>query len=175
MYTIVGFSNGQIALNFHNGIKQVTINFPVPIVEGKYITGATLDRLLENYINNAIEASSPPIASNEEDIQALVTSISLTPKEIEKQLSLAVQRYLNNTAIQYGYNNIISACTYTNSSNLIFSAESQAFVLWRDAVWTFCYSYLSDVSAGTKSIPTESEIISLLPVFIAPEGSMPIV
>jgi hypothetical protein len=36
---------------------------------------------------------------------------------------------------------------------------------WRDAVWLRCYEVLAEVQAGTRPVPTEAELIALLPSF----------
>lgn len=73
-----------------------------------------------------------------------------------------VQNYLDTTAQERGYDNIVSLCTYATSAIPKFKLEGQAGVIWRDAVWSKCYEILAEVQAGTREVPTD--IISELPV-----------
>ena len=75
---------------------------------------------------------------------------------------VVVQSYLDTTAQERGYDNIVSLCTYATSTIPKFKLEGQAGVIWRDAVWTKCYEILAEVQAGTREVPTD--IISELPV-----------
>lgn len=86
-----------------------------------------------------------------------------TEAEIQKQLTDAVQNYMDTTVQARNYDNINSACTYANSTDHIFAAEGVACVKWRDAVWRKCYDMLAEVKAGTRAIPTAEEVIAELP------------
>lgn len=81
-------------------------------------------------------------------------------------LENVVQKHLDDTVKVRGYDGIMSACTYANSSNAVFKAEGLAAVAWRDAVWSYCYTVLAAVQSGTRAIPTEAELIAGLPVMV---------
>lgn len=83
-------------------------------------------------------------------------------------LTAAVQRHMDSVAGERNYDNIISCCTYATSSNAKFSAEGQAAVAWRDNVWVVCYEVLDEVKSGQRAIPTEAELIALLPALVWP-------
>ena len=92
-----------------------------------------------------------------------------TADEIKQQLVNAVQAHLDATAKAKGYDNILSAVTYAGDTLIPqFDIEGQAYKAWRSQVWAFCYAYLADVQAGTKPVPTASELIALLPAPPAP-------
>lgn len=91
-----------------------------------------------------------------------------TPAELQQiEYEKAVQAHLDKTAQNYGYENILSACSYAGEINP-FQAEGKAFTAWRGNVWAYCYSVLSDVEAGTRTAPTLSELIQELPAYVAP-------
>lgn len=76
----------------------------------------------------------------------------------------AVDAILNSTAQSKGYDNIVSACSYSAAQNP-FQIESTRFVVWRGEVWAACYVILADVQAGVRGIPTIDELLSELPQF----------
>ena len=80
--------------------------------------------------------------------------------EQNKQMSItAVQNMLDNAAKAKGYDSILSACSYAAYPNP-FQAEGQEFVAWRGAVWAKCYEILGEVEAGTRPVPTVSELLA---------------
>lgn len=83
--------------------------------------------------------------------------------KVQKNLTNYVQKYLDRKAQAKGYDGIVSACTYLNSTNAKFKAEGEAYVAWRDSVWSKFYEILNDALAGNCDIPTENELISELP------------
>lgn len=95
-----------------------------------------------------------------------------SPEEIKKRrisrVERAVQRMLDDKAREYGYDNILSACSYAGCDNH-FMAEGQAFTMWRGAVWKYCYDQLADIEAGNRSEPASiEEFLSELPQFVPP-------
>ena len=80
------------------------------------------------------------------------------------KLTEFVQRHLDATVKVKGYDSVLSATTYVTSVNSKFKADGAAVVKWRDAVWTTCYSVLSEVKSGNREIPTEDELQALLPI-----------
>jgi hypothetical protein len=85
---------------------------------------------------------------------------------LKEQVVTTIQTLLDNTARSRGYDDIVSLCTYANSTIPKFKAEGQAGVDWRDACWAKCYQIMSEVQGGTRSIPTPEEILSELPNII---------
>jgi len=90
------------------------------------------------------------------------------PEQIQKEMTDAVQRHLDNTAKTRGYDGILSLASYATSTNPTSSAEGQAGVAWRDAVWAYCYQVLADVQANARTIPTEEALIAELPAMVWP-------
>jgi hypothetical protein len=86
--------------------------------------------------------------------------------EIASVLVAAVQSHLDAAARTRNYDGMLSLCTYATSTNAKFAAEGQAGVAWRDAVWAKCYDVLAAVQAGTRTIPTEAELLAELPAIV---------
>ena len=83
--------------------------------------------------------------------------------EAKQRLITAIQGHLDSKAQERGYDNIFTACTYAGDPNPTWNTEGTAFKAWRSAVWQYCLTVLADIEAGTRAIPTESELIAELP------------
>lgn len=92
----------------------------------------------------------------------------LSREQIIYSLTASVQHYLDGKPQERFYDGILSLCTYANSLNATFRAEGQAGVEWRDAVWATCWEVMAEVDAGTRPVPTEAELLSLLPELVWP-------
>ena len=92
----------------------------------------------------------------------------LTPEQIQEKTiesyKEAAQSQLDSLAQSWGYDSMISAASYANSTNAQFKAESLALIAWRDDVWTAAYVLLANVQAGKKSAPkTVDAFLNQLP------------
>lgn len=86
-----------------------------------------------------------------------------TNAQIQRQMTMKVQRYLDTTAQKLGYDSCLSVCSYVNTGVTKFDEEGEAFRKWRSAVWAKGYEILDAVKAGTREIPTEEELFAELP------------
>ncbi len=84
------------------------------LVNGSWVLGCTISALPQEEIDRKAQEKADAMMQPYKD---------------------AVQRLLDRTAIEKGYDSIISMCTYANSTNATWSAEGQAAVNWRDACW----------------------------------------
>lgn len=91
-----------------------------------------------------------------------------SPEEIEasiqKRLTDAVQYALDSFAQTRGYDGIMSACSYANSTDAQFKIEADYCITLRDETWRMGYAIVADVKAGLRPIPTIEELIDELPV-----------
>lgn len=69
-----------------------------------------------------------------------------------------VTELLESKAKEYGYDNIVSACSYATSTVPKFLAEGRAFSEWRDLCWTLVFGI-------TDTSKTPDEVMGSLPVF----------
>ena len=87
-----------------------------------------------------------------------------TEVEMKQQLKQVVQSYMDVKVQERDYDDIVSACSYSSSTDHIFAAEGVTCVKWRDAVWRKYFDVLADVDAGIRKFPTAEEMIEELPV-----------
>lgn len=88
----------------------------------------------------------------------------------QSRLSAAVQTHLDATARARSYNSALSCVSYVDSTVAQYRTEATAMRDWRDAVWQRCYELLAEVQAGQRPIPSEQELIALLPTILWPQS-----
>lgn len=93
-----------------------------------------------------------------------------TPEEQEAALqaeyTALIQSMLDKEAQKLGYDNCNSVCTYIDTGVQKFDDEGKAFRAWRSAVWAKGYEILDAVKAGEMAIPTEEELVEMLPKLV---------
>lgn len=92
-----------------------------------------------------------------------------TPQQAFARLQAVVQKRLDEWACERGYESILSLCTYATSTVPKFQAEGQRGVEVRDTCWQFGYPLLAQVEAGQAPIPSEDELLQMLPPMEWPE------
>ena len=72
----------------------------------------------------------------------------------------AIERWLDETAHAFGYNNLVAAASYAGSSVELWRRQAQALAAWRDAVWQAAIALL----AAPEPLPgSEAALIAKLP------------
>ena len=90
---------------------------------------------------------------------------SVLAHKIQAAKVALVQSHMDTAAQALRYDDIKTACTYAEEPSIPkFQLEGQAFRLWRSQVWATCYQILDEVQQGIRDIPTDEELIALLPV-----------
>ncbi|MDH0367965.1 hypothetical protein [Brucella anthropi] len=80
-----------------------------------------------------------------------------------------IQSLIDSTAQERQYDSGATLASYVNSTTPQWSAEAQAFVAWRDAVWTYALAELDKVMSGEREQPTVEAFLAELPTFEWPE------
>jgi hypothetical protein len=89
----------------------------------------------------------------------------------EKQANLAkaaaefsdlVTLKLNSSANRMGYDSILSAVSYKDSTSVKYAAEGKAFAKWRDDVWSVCEQAFDNFKI-TGVIPSSADFLTALP------------
>lgn len=86
-----------------------------------------------------------------------------TPPPTIDDFRLAIQGHVDAIARGRNYDSGNSLASYVASTNAVWAAEAQAFVVWRDAVWLYAYSELDKVQTGAREVPTVEAFIGELP------------
>lgn len=85
-------------------------------------------------------------------------------EQAKASMESAIQSHIDSQAQSLGYDGIVSACSYAGYTNE-FQAEAIALGVWRSVVWTKAYQVQADVEAGIMPMPTEEELIAMLPKY----------
>ena len=85
-------------------------------------------------------------------------------KIILNKFSDLIQKLLNDTAAQKGYQSSESIASYFNSGNAQWKNEAQAYIIWRDAMLNSAYTLLDNVQNKVVPVPTEQQFLDGLPV-----------
>lgn len=83
--------------------------------------------------------------------------------EIIEVFQRKVEDHIEAKARERGYSSAVSCASYLNDPNPVWTAEAQAFIAWRSAVWTRAFELLADVQSGKRAVPTIGEMIAELP------------
>lgn len=74
---------------------------------------------------------------------------------LTEQYTQAIQDSLDAYAQSWGYDHIVSAASYVNSTVAKFKNEGTALLTWRDQVWEWAEAELAAILAGTTPVPTD--------------------
>ncbi|MCH4539281.1 MULTISPECIES: hypothetical protein [Brucella/Ochrobactrum group] len=81
----------------------------------------------------------------------------------------AIQSMIDRTANERQYDDGNSLASYVNSTVPEWAAEAQAFVVWRDQIWTYSLGELEKVKSGQREQPSSGDFLAELPAFEWPE------
>jgi len=106
-------------------------------------------------------SATTPVAIADVDPAAIETIRTLA--------TLHVQQRLDKFAQDKGYDNLLAATSYKDSSVIAFSTEATIAIQLRDQVWGALYTYFNAVIIGTQPVPTSiADIEAQLPAFSWP-------
>lgn len=81
----------------------------------------------------------------------------------------AIQSEVDRVARTRLFSDGVSLASYVTSTRPQWAAEAQAFVAWRDEVWTYAYAELAKVQAGEREQPKIEEFLNELEPIVWPE------
>jgi len=106
------------------------------------------------------------------DLSKMVTAEQKQQEQIDAilaQYRAAIQSMIDRTANERQYDDGNSLASYVNSTVPEWAAEAQAFVIWRDQVWTYSLAELEKVKTGQREQPSSGDFLAELPAFEWPE------
>jgi hypothetical protein len=90
------------------------------------------------------------------------------PPPTQADYAAAIQAHIDAVAQERSYNDAVSCASYAASTNTQWASEAATFIAWRDDVWTYAYTELAKVQAGTRPQPTVADFIAELPTITWP-------
>ena len=166
-YTPVLFSQQPDVDAFHYTRGVPSLSLDGSAIEVHYtVEPYTLDALMDRLPRPEGEETTMPVMPGREyetpTPELLAKIRELTLIRVEEDMDIFAQTR--------NYNNIASACSYSNSTIPKFAAEGTYFIELRDKTWMALYVYLAEIEAGTKPLPVRySQIAEVLPVPAWPE------
>ena len=124
-------------------------NMPPDVIEITYeqwqalLDAQSKGQIIQADANGNPEAVSPPAP---------------TQAQIIASYESAAQNNLDTIAQSWGYNSIVSAISYLNSTNAQYKAEATALNEWRDAYWAEAYILEAETLPSTAA-----EFVAALP------------
>lgn len=76
--------------------------------------------------------------------------------------------FVDSVAQQQQYADGVSCASYINSTNNVWKAQAEAFIAWRDSVYTYVIAQEALMQSGARSIPAFAEFQTELPVIAWP-------
>ncbi len=76
--------------------------------------------------------------------------------------------YLDTVAKQRQYDSAISCASYSTSSVAQWKSEAEAFISWRDAVFTYTIEQVQLMQSGERSVPSFDDFKTELPEIVWP-------
>lgn len=81
---------------------------------------------------------------------------------LEPQVEAVINQQLDDRARQVGYDNMLDACSFINSTNIIYRQDAKTLIALRDAVWVQYHSLQADVKANKIKLTTVDDWLKVL-------------
>jgi hypothetical protein len=104
-----------------------------------------------NKYSNALRSVDSAEDVLAEENYSATLPLALAPTAAE--CIVAIQEVLDSVARAWGYDSLLSAASYLNSTVVQFKADALALTSWRDASWQWAYAEQAGIGAGTQTSP----------------------
>jgi len=155
------FSNETTSFGVNTDVSTMVANGYLPIVGSEPTYNKSthkIARVWYNVLSDKVEKVYDVTEKSTDDIEQDKT-------QLIKSLTDTIQKHLDDTAIEYGYDSILSMCTYATSTDEQFRTQGQRAVEFRDAVWNAAIGIMNDVKSGAIETPDSETLIGMLPAF----------
>lgn len=85
--------------------------------------------------------------------EEVAENIAAHQESLKKSFERTAQARLDAHANSLGYDSILTACSYANSTNAKFKADAESCIAIRDNTWAALYMILDQVLAGERPVP----------------------
>lgn len=102
------------------------------------------------------------------DLSRMVTAEQKQQEQVAAvvaQYRAAIQAMIDRTASERQYDDGNSLASYVSSTVPDWAAEAQAFVIWRDQIWSYALGELEKVQTGQRSQPSVQNFLAELQMF----------
>lgn len=121
-----------------------------------------LDRTSERLVNYT-DLSTPDLLEAYEELTP-EAQLAIEPGIVKNETSIAIQKYIDDKAKEYRYDNMASVRSYTGFDN-IFKEECLKLAAWGTSCWAVAGQIEYDVINGVRPMPTLEEVMAELPVY----------
>jgi hypothetical protein len=94
------------------------------------------------------------MSDDDPEVLAFLNPVTITDYEN------AIQNLIDSTARERQFRDGVTLASYIGSTKTKWAAEAQAFVAWRDNVWSYAYGELGKVQAGQRKQPTVEQFLT---------------
>jgi len=91
-----------------------------------------------------------------------------TLPEILHEFNQGLQNFINSVSMQKQYESALHCATYATSTVAEWAAEAQAFIAWRDSVWTYSYAELAKFENSERQPVSFEDFLTELPAIVWP-------
>lgn len=119
-------------------------------------------RQQDGYAEELVEDDNPEV------LEALAPSSITTVADYED----AIQNLVDSTARERQFRDGVTLASYIGSTKPEWAAEAQAFVAWRDNVWSYAYGELANVQAGQRQQPSVEQFLAEIAPIAWPNNSV---
>lgn len=107
----------------------------------------------------------------EAELEALIPGLEAAYQlnQLKATSKIFIQNLLDTTAQSKTYNDSLHCVSYGLSTNVVWKAEAEAFIAWRDDVYETALTILDGIENNNDPIPTEQEFLNALPTIVWPQ------
>lgn len=91
-----------------------------------------------------------------------------TLPEILHEFNQGLQNFINSVSMQKQYESALHCATYATSTVAEWASEAQAFIAWRDSVWTYSYAELEKFENSERQPVSFEDFLTELPTIVWP-------
>ena len=128
-----------------------------------------LSQLLDAYVRDCGLGTPDPvvIAAVPLSPEALIAAVPLSPEALQATYANATQATIDAAAASRGYADGVACASYAASTISAWREEATAFIAWRDSVWTYVLTALSEAKSSGIT-PNITDFMSKIPVIVWP-------